>query len=206
MRIMISLLVAVAVSACTSVKVKPVDSSLNVNHVCIQHNNAVTMRGFSPMLQEGFARHGISTDVFYGPQPSRCEYILNYTALRSWDVTTYLSHAELSLSRYGEQVAFAEYHLRGKGGFALNKWQKVQTKMDPVIDQLLAGYERDPNATHSPVTPQVANAVPVVNQQIETGNSTSAYAELEQLDKLLSRGIITQAEFDEEKRQILAAN
>lgn len=51
----------------------------------------------------------------------------------------YLSHAELQLHRAGQQVASAEYHLRGKGGFSLTKWAGTKSKMDPVIDELLAG-------------------------------------------------------------------
>ena len=56
--------------------------------------------------------------------------------LRSWDFVTYLSHAELRIEREGRQVAFAEYHLIGKGGLSLMKWASTKEKMDPVIDEL----------------------------------------------------------------------
>ena len=35
-------------------------------------------------------------------------------------------------------IANAEYKLVGKGGLSLTKWQSVETKMTPVIDQLFA--------------------------------------------------------------------
>jgi len=36
-------------------------------------------------------------------------------------------------------VGYGEFHLRGKGGYSMYKWQGTKAKMDPVIDQLLAG-------------------------------------------------------------------
>lgn len=197
MRALVILVVTIAISACTSVKVQPVDAALNMQHVCIQENRKVIVDGFLPMLEEGFARHGISTQVISDHQT--CEYVLTYTALRSWDLTVYLSHAELHLLRNGQQIASAEFHLNGKGGFALTKFKGMNSKMDPVIDQLLAGYEADPNASFK-------NDVPVADTHSDTVYSRNVYAELEQLDALRKRGIITEAEFDEEKRQLLDSN
>ena len=127
------------VGACTSVKVQSVDASIPLLHVCIQRNYRVEVSDFLPVLLQGFERHGIGTEVYNGDRPRRCEYVLTYTALRSWDMKPYLSHAELHLLRAGQEVASAEYHLRAKGGFALTKWAGTQSKMDPVIDELLAG-------------------------------------------------------------------
>ncbi|MBF0384422.1 MAG: hypothetical protein HQL27_00985 [Candidatus Omnitrophica bacterium] len=126
---------------CTSIQVQPVDSSLKINHVCIEENPKVTMMGgFVDMLREGFSRHGISTEVYSGKTPETCEYVLTYTALHSWDVSIYLSDAELILKKDGKQIASAKYHLTGKGGFSLMKWKSVKSKMDPVIDELLKNY------------------------------------------------------------------
>ena len=147
MRQLTLLVFCIALSACTSVKVKPVDASLNIQNVCIQENQKVTLDGFIPMLQEGFARHGISTRVI--PDHRTCEFVLTYTALRSWDVTVYLSHAELHLLHNGQEIASAEYHLRGKGGLSLTKFKRVQSKMDPVIDELLGEYSAPQKVAHS---------------------------------------------------------
>lgn len=137
--------IAVVVAAfilygCTSIQVQPVDPSVKLKHVCIQENPKVIVADFLTVVRDGFDRHGISTEVFSGPAPERCEYILTYTALQSWDFSTYLSYAELRLERNGRKVASSEYRLRGKGGFSLMKWQGTKTKMDPVIDELLKAY------------------------------------------------------------------
>jgi hypothetical protein len=70
--------------------------------------------------------------------PEHCDAILTYTARRSWDFVTYLSHAEIWLELDGLTVGYAKYHLRAKGGFSLLKWRGTRSKIDPVLDELLA--------------------------------------------------------------------
>jgi hypothetical protein len=132
---------ACALCGCTAVTVKPVDRALEIQRVCIQDNPRVQVSDFVTVLRDGFDRHGIATEVISGTPGPKCNAVLTYTALRSWDVGTYLSHAELRLERDGRQLAYAEYHLRGKGGYSLMKWQGTKTKMDPVIDELLKDYK-----------------------------------------------------------------
>ena len=131
------LFILLTLIGCTSIEVQRPDPSLGIRHVCIQENPKVKVDDFVTVLREDFYRHGISTEVFSGANPVNCEYILTYTALRSWDMAPYLSHAELRLEKDGRQVGYAEYHLRGKGGFSVTKRQGTKEKMGPVIDELL---------------------------------------------------------------------
>lgn len=133
-------LITIALAGCTAMNVQPVDRAIGLEHACIQENPRVQVSDFVTVVRDGFDRHGISTEVISGNPPANCEYLLTYTALRSWDFSPYLSHAELRIEREGRQIAYAEYHLRGKGGLALNKWAGTRSKMDPVIDELLGGY------------------------------------------------------------------
>lgn len=134
------LLTAAFLHGCTSIQVKPLDKTAGMQHVCIEENPQVIIKDFVPVVQEGFQRHGITTEIYSGNVPAACQYTLTYTALRSWDFAPYLSYAELDLFKNGSPIASADYHLRGKGGFSLMKWQGVKKKMDPVIDQLLKDY------------------------------------------------------------------
>jgi hypothetical protein len=43
----------------------------------------------------------------------------------------------LWLEKDGRQIGYGEYHLIGKGGLSLMKWEETKTKMDPMIDALL---------------------------------------------------------------------
>lgn len=125
-----------ALSGCTSIKVDPVSSEYNLSHVCIERNPKVQVSEFLPVVEDRFQYHGITTQVVDATLPS-CEYRLTYTALRSWDFTPYLSHAELRLYKGYKQISYGEFHLNGKGGLALTKFDSVETKMTPVVDQML---------------------------------------------------------------------
>jgi hypothetical protein len=132
---------SLVLGGCTAVTVRPVDKTLEIKRVCIQDNPKVQVSDFVTVVRDGFDRHGIATEVITGAPASNCSAVLTYTALRSWDLSPYLSHAELRLEKEGRQLAYAEYHLRGKGGYSLMKWQGTKAKMDPVIEQLLAAYK-----------------------------------------------------------------
>ena len=72
--------------ACTAVQVKPLDSSLAVEHVCIEDNPNVKLEKFRPAVEASFKRHQISTEIFSENPPEHCEVILSYTAIRTWVV------------------------------------------------------------------------------------------------------------------------
>ena len=130
-----------ALSGCTSVRVNQLDPQRHfVHHVCIKENPKVIVPDFPQVIERGLQRHGISSEVYTVKKPKYCEYHLTYTAFKHWDFASYLHHAEVRLYRGQTEIADAEYHLNGKGGFSLTKWQSVGTKMDPVMDQLLEGY------------------------------------------------------------------
>jgi hypothetical protein len=131
--------IVLMLTGCTSVNVRSVDQSADLQQVCIINNPQVIVDDFIPVLRDGFNRHNISTSVVNQTEAKSCDVTLTYTALRSWDFKPYLSHAELRLWRGGKQIGSADYHLNGKGGFSLTKWGSTKTKMDPVLDQLLAG-------------------------------------------------------------------
>ncbi len=141
-------------AGCTTIQVEPLDPALAVEHICIQENPAVQVADFVDVIRARMAYHQVTTEVFSGPAgreapdplrsqaPDGCQYILTYTALRSWDITAFLSHAEIYLSHDGRQVAKGVFHLRGKGGYALTKFNTTKQKMDPVVDQLLGESQR----------------------------------------------------------------
>ncbi len=67
--------------------------------------------------------------------PPSCTYRLWYTAERGWDLAPYLDYAELRLKHDRKTIGTATY--RHSGGFGLNKWASTESKMTPVIDQLV---------------------------------------------------------------------
>lgn len=140
MKYVLAASLVLALAGCTSVKVKPVDGSIAMKRVCIHTNTAVKVDDFVTVMQDGFQRHGIAAEVYDSTPPTSCGYVVDYTALRSWDFKPYLSHAEIRITEHGRLVASASYHLNGKGGFDMGKWRGTKAKMDPVMDELLAGF------------------------------------------------------------------
>lgn len=127
-------------SGCTAVTVDPVDSNLDITYVCIKDCPETCFdRRLLYLIQDGFQRHGITTEVFNCELPSECEYSLTYSCERAWGMANYLGHAEIKLYRGKSQIGNAEYRLKGKAGSALNDWENIKSKIDPVIDELLGG-------------------------------------------------------------------
>jgi hypothetical protein len=112
-----------------------------MKHVCIKNCEKECFDGdMLNVIQKNFERHGLSTRVYSGDLPSNCEYYLTYYCKRSWDMATYMHHAELRLYHADDQIGYAEFHLKGEGGLAPSKWDPTEKKMAPVIDQLLKDY------------------------------------------------------------------
>ncbi|EHR7166357.1 hypothetical protein KUK86_004525 [Vibrio parahaemolyticus] len=128
------------VSGCTSITVEPVSNEYSLEHVCIQNNPKVIVDEFVGVVEDRFQYHGITTELV-DFVPDSCDYKLTYTALRSWDFVPYLSHAELRLYKNHKKIAYGEYHLDGKGGLDMSKFDSVKEKMTPVIDQMLGKEE-----------------------------------------------------------------
>jgi hypothetical protein len=127
----------VVLAGCTSVSVRALDPNKHpVKLVCIQKNPEVQIREFLGVVEDGFQRHGMETEVFDSDPPPRCEYVLTYVAVRGWDFVTYLKHVELRLKQ-GHKIVGTAIHKSGSA--TLTKFASVETKMTPLIDELLTG-------------------------------------------------------------------
>jgi hypothetical protein len=177
---------------CTSIEVQKLDPTTKISHLCIEDNPKVIVRNFLSVVKKGFKRHGITTEVYEHSKPNYCEFHLTYTALKKWDLGTYMTHAELWLYSGKNNIAFAEYHLKGGGGLALNKWASVESKMDPVINQLLSGF-----------SPELVNAYrkPIPKNITEPSGDTEN--QLIKLKKWLDDELITEEEYKAEKQKVL---
>jgi hypothetical protein len=129
---------------CTAVDVRPVPANQVIKAVSIVKNEKVAVDDFLDVLVAGFERHGIATKVIPEATDSANKYVVTYVAYRNWDMAPYLSNATINIEKDGEQIAHAEYHLKGGGGFSLMKWDSTKTKMDPVIDELLENFNSQP--------------------------------------------------------------
>lgn len=139
-KLLIAGVLGFSVSGCTSIQVNNNDGfqPQSVKQICIINNPKVTIDGFNQSIVRSFARYDINARVYpENSKPALCETVMNYTALRTWDVVTYMSYAKFTLLKDGRIASEAEFRLRGKGGLALNKWRSTDTKIDELVDQLV---------------------------------------------------------------------
>lgn len=132
-------------AGCTSVKVQPVSSSESIDTICIENNPKVVRGDFLPTVRSEIEQYGINTVVYDGEKmPGSCNYRMTYTALQSWDFTPYLSHAELHLYKGYAKIGEGIFHLNGKGGLDLSKFNSTRDKMAPVVQQMFGSLGESP--------------------------------------------------------------
>src|SRR3954470_6536041 len=118
-----------AMTGCTSVRVQPVKAENRIEHICIEKNPKVEVGDFVTVMQEGFQAHGITSQLVLELVPADCHYTSTYTARRTWDMAMYMTDAQINILKDGRQIASANYHLKGEGGFALTKWAGTRAKI-----------------------------------------------------------------------------
>jgi hypothetical protein len=133
------ILVSIIAVGCTTVTIKSPGRYHEINQVYIRKNPEVEVKGFIEILRVGFDRHGISSKIINQNETVEHGYIVTYTALRNWDIVMYMYRAEIRIEKDERIVASATYDLKGRGGLTLSKFASAKSKMDPVIDQLVAG-------------------------------------------------------------------
>ena len=139
MRTILKLLAPIAVCSCTHVDVLEVDAdTYSIATVCIEQNDNVEVADILSVVERGFIRHGITTSVYDGELPSDCEYSVSYAAEDGWDLKPFLNFAEIRMKKDGKTIGLATY--RHGGGFGFNKWASTESKINPIIDELLAEF------------------------------------------------------------------
>lgn len=139
MRFLFIFIVILNIFGCTSVTVKPVSPKEKITSICIENNDTVIVDGFIMVLRDAISRHNISSKVVEKNTSKDCEYVLTYDANQGWDFVLYLRQADVHLEKNGMIVGSAEYH--HYGGFDFSKYASTKSKMDPVMDQLLANIK-----------------------------------------------------------------
>lgn len=192
-----------ALGGCTSVRVKPVSAENRIDHICIQENPRVQVGDFVSVMQEGFQKHGITSQLYKEDTPAKCQYTSTYTARRTWDMAMYMTDAQIDVLRDDRQIASANYHLKGKGGFALNKWQGTRSKILPVIDQLLAQFEPSNHVAlarlEEPPPTAIAVATATTNQP-----SSELARKLSELKDAYDAQLITKDEYEAKRKTLIA--
>lgn len=138
------ILVVSCLGACTTIKVHPVDAASNPRGVVkIVNNPESGAEDLQTVIERAFQRHGFGTQIVSPntltayPVGSQ-DYFLTYSSSRKWDLAFYLGRADVYLKRGTKMVGEAYYDQAG--GFNFAKWGSTDSKMGPILNEMLAGY------------------------------------------------------------------
>jgi putative oligomerization/nucleic acid binding protein len=204
-----SLTAGLLLSGCTTLETNPVSTKEAISLTCIKFNPDNNVDDLVSVIQARFQQHGIQTMLVKDATlPPRCHYVLEYTTDRWWDIAPYMVDAKVTLTKDGVAIGSGHYHLNGHGGLDLAKWAGTASKLDPVIDGMLQnvpGAVVPQNGQPAEVGIDQANAMSSPSVPASPPQKEDIYSELTKLDELRKKGIITDAEFDAQKRKILEA-
>lgn len=133
---------ACLLAGCTTVEVQPVSASAgsSLKVVYIQRNPQADeiAPDLESAIENGFQRHNIGTRVVAAEPPGDSVYVLTYAATGGWDLKPYTKSVELRLKRGAKQVGYAR--TENSGGLNTSKFASARAKVDPLLEQLLAGF------------------------------------------------------------------
>ena len=137
MRFMFALAALAALSGCAIRQdVRPVTfAPTAAREVCIIEHSA-TRAAFLDEYRRVLESRGFQTRVLPEHSPTNsCHVTSTYVARWSWDLTIYMSYAELHVFDDGREVGHAIYDSR-LGGARLDKFVDAETKIAELVDQL----------------------------------------------------------------------
>lgn len=201
---LIPLIAVSALAGCTSVRVQPIAGDNRIDHICIQENPKVQVGDFVEVMQEGFQKYGVTSQLVRDNVPAGCRYTSTYTARRKWDMAMYMTDAQIDILRDGRQVGSANYHLKGKGGLSLTKWAGTRSKILPVIDELFAQLP-----ANGRVVTADDNRIAAIKQSESSasaappGSNNDVAQRLSNLKDAYDAQLITKEEYDAKRKELV---
>jgi len=127
---------ALLVTGCSIQQSVEPSSVSSGNELCIVENAAVR-EGFIAELKSSLNTNGVRYKILPENSPiTACEWTATYIARWSWDVTIYMSYAEIKVFRNGALDGSALYDST-RGGANMSKFIDAETKIRELVDQLL---------------------------------------------------------------------
>ena len=186
--------------------VTPVENMLT-NEVCIIENPAVR-EGFLPELKSVLQSKNAQVRLL-SPEATTtdCPVVATYVARWSWDLTIYMSYVEITVFRNGVIAGNALYDAT-KGGGRLDKFVDSEPKIRELVNELFPSSFPAISVNEGKIDGEGSEfdfeyEDPSKN---ETKPDKDLYTELIKLDDLRQRGLITDEEYEQEKKELLESN
>lgn len=211
------LVISIFFSGCTTVqtvnKVEPGKVSL----VCIAEHKEVR-ENVLEVIQEGLTNHGVRYKVIPASyqlknklwmptvqldQTAGCDAVLFYVANWTWDITMYMHFANVWMAtpNMQQRLGDASYDARA----SLNKFINARAKILELVDGLFAQYRNVDHVNAKVILPVVSNTPelpPKAPQATQTTSGTTS-AKLRELQTMKNDGLISDADYERKKKQLL---
>jgi hypothetical protein len=135
-----AMLAAFLASCSATHEVEPVAVPIT-EEVVIVHNPDVFERELDDVILRGFLRNGFKAHISQAPRAD-ARFVVTYSATQRWDNSGYLADAEVILFRSDRPIGRLAYHAPS-GGFQPAKWDSVELKIGPLLDEMLGGGMAD---------------------------------------------------------------
>ena len=123
---------AALLCGCSSYQISAIRNPKGIKAVTIVADGQQVYGGLVPLIENEFKGRGIAVKTVAGPyraQPG--EYVVDYSAERSWDFHSYLKSATVHVNCDGRLVGGGSYEV-SSWAFA-SKWHSDRTKLLPVF-------------------------------------------------------------------------
>ena len=132
----ILILIAMALSGCSiNQSVEPAELDKG-DRLCVVEDVDVRP-GFLGEIKKFLAERRIPYDIVQNDAiPVSCEWTMRYVGRWTWDMSLYMSYAEIKIYKNGQLDGSAVYDSTG-GGANMNKFIDAEPKIRELLDQLI---------------------------------------------------------------------
>jgi len=123
--------------SCSTVTIDAKAISLQENKIktiCIQKNPKVAVSDFLDAVEHELAVRGIDSKIYLGVKPRDCQFSMEYTAFRDWDIKPYMDRAIIKIRKNNKIIGSATFN-QGYG-FGFSKFDSTAKKLGPVFERL----------------------------------------------------------------------
>ncbi len=197
-RIIVIALATLVISGCSITQTVDPVRDLSTNEVCIIENPPVR-KGFLPELKSALQSKNARVRVLGSDATiASCPVVVTYIARWKWDLAMYLSYVEIKVFRNSAAVGTALYDAT-KGGGRMDKFIDAEPKIRELVNELFPS-----NFPVGSGDGKVINRETAVSES--SRENTDLYDELKKLDELRKDGLLTDDEFESEKKKLLEQN
>ena len=137
MKVFLVLVLSLYLVSCSSVSIDAKAISLQknkINTICIERNPKVAVSDFLDAVEHELAKRGIDSRVYLGTKPKDCQFNMEYTAFRGWDIKPFMDRAIIKVRKNNKIIGSATFNQ--SNGFGFSKFDSTSKKLGPVFKKL----------------------------------------------------------------------